>query len=100
MPILEYACKACGRTFEFLKLPTMAVGGAQPAPARPECRNEEVERLPSGFAVNTPEMRRARVKAARRQMRESRDYKDKQVAEAEYVRHHMEDHLPPKEPKK
>lgn len=89
MPILEYSCKACGHTFEFLKLPTTSVAVC------PECHSEDLERLPSGFAVNTPEVSRARVRAARRQLRQSKDHKDKQIAEAEHIREHMADHLPP-----
>jgi hypothetical protein len=36
--------------------------------------------------VSTPELTKARVKVARRQISESKDYKDKRVAVAEYVR--------------
>ena len=46
----------------------------------------------SGFAVNTLERTKANVKAARKQISQSKDHKDKQVAEAEYVKHHAEDH--------
>lgn len=89
MPILEYACKACGRRFEFLKLPTTTT-----APVCPDCRSRDLERLLSGFAVNTPERSRERVKDARRQLKESRDYKDKKVAEAEYIQEHIREHTP------
>jgi DNA-binding LacI/PurR family transcriptional regulator len=34
----------------------------------------------------------ANVKAARKQIVQSKDHKDKQVAQAEYVKHHAEDH--------
>jgi putative FmdB family regulatory protein len=89
MPILEYACKACGRRFEFLKLPTTIT-----APTCPDCQSGDLERLLSGFAVNTPEGSKARVRNARRQLKESRDYKDKQVAEAEYIQEHIREHTP------
>jgi len=46
----------------------------------------------SGFAVSTRERTETNVKAARKQMARSKDYKDKQVAEAEYAKHHAEDH--------
>ena len=46
----------------------------------------------SGFAVSTPERTNANVKAARKQMAQSKDHKDKQIAEAEYVKHHSEEH--------
>ena len=89
MPILEYACKACGRRFEFLKLPATTT-----APACPDCQSNDLERLLSGFAVNSPELSKARVKDARRQLKESRDYKDKKVAEAEYIQEHIREHAP------
>jgi putative FmdB family regulatory protein len=87
MPIHEYACKACGHRFEFLLLPSMKV-----APECPECHSQELERLLSGFAVNSPEMSRARVRSARKQFQQSKDYKDKQVAQEEYVKEHQQDH--------
>jgi putative FmdB family regulatory protein len=89
MPIFEYACKACGRRFEFLKLPTTTA-----APVCPDCQSGDLERLLSAFAVNTPELSKARVKGARRQLRDSRDYKDKKVAEAEYIQEHIREHTP------
>ena len=90
MPIYEYACLACGHHFEHLLLPA-----AKTDPTCPECRSSDLEKLMSGFALSTREMTRARVKAARQQFAQSKDTKDKQVAEAEYVKHHMEDHVPP-----
>ncbi|MET0214543.1 MAG: hypothetical protein ABW292_16145, partial [Vicinamibacterales bacterium] len=54
----------------------------------------DLERLLSAFAVNTPELNKARVKGARRQLKESRDYKDKKVAEAEYIQEHIREHTP------
>ena len=83
MPILEYSCTACGHQFEFLKLPTTAA-----APVCPECRSDALERRISGFAMSTPEMSKARVKAARKQRLESKDHKDKQIADAEELKHH------------
>jgi len=89
VPILEYACKTCGRRFEFFKLPTTTT-----APVCPGCQSGDLERLLSGFAVNTPELSRARVKDARRQLKESRDHKDKKVAEAEYIQEHIREDTP------
>jgi len=83
MPILEYSCRACGHQFEFLKLPTTAASARCPA-----CQGEDLERLLSGFAMSTPELTKARVKAARKQQLKSKDYKDKQVADAEEHDHH------------
>ena len=42
----------------------------------------------SGFAVNTAELSRARVKQARAAKAQSEDHKDKKVADAEEVRDH------------
>jgi hypothetical protein len=49
----------------------------------------------SGFALSTRDLTKARVKAARHTHTHSKETKDKQIAETEYVQHHMEDHLPP-----
>jgi len=90
MPILEYSCRSCGHQFEFLKLPA-----ATAAPRCPACQGEDLERLLSGFAMSTRDLTKSRVKAARTQFAQSQSTKDKQIAEAEYVQHHMEDHVPP-----
>ena len=83
MPIYEYECRQCGHQFEFLVLPS-----SNTTPACPECKGQELERLLSGFAVNTAELSRARVKQARAANAQSKDQKDKKVAEAEEVKHH------------
>jgi hypothetical protein len=49
-----------------------------------------LERLLSGFAVNSAEMSRARVETARKQIARSKDTKDKQVARADYEKEHRE----------
>jgi putative FmdB family regulatory protein len=87
MPIYEYLCKACGRQFEHLLLPA-----AKTEPLCPACQSRDLEKLMSGFAVSTRERTKATVKAARKQIAQSKDHKDKQVAAAEYARHHAEDH--------
>jgi putative FmdB family regulatory protein len=83
MPILEYACRACGHQFEFLKLPATADAARCPA-----CQGEDLERLVSGFAMSTPELTKARVKVARKQHVGSQEHKDKQIAETEEFDHH------------
>jgi putative FmdB family regulatory protein len=83
VPILEYSCRACGHQFEFLKLPGTANVAKCPA-----CQGEDLERLLSGFAMSTRELTKSRVKAARKQHLRSKDYKDKQVANAEEFDHH------------
>ena len=87
MPIHEYLCKACGRQFEHLLLPA-----AKTEPACPACQSRDLEKLMSGFAVSSLERTKANVKAARKEIAQSKDYKDKQIAQAEYVKHHSEDH--------
>lgn len=83
MPIFEYVCDACGLRFEFLKLPA-----ATTVPSCPTCQSTNLTRQQSGFALSTTELTRARVKVARKQQLESKDYKDKQVAQAEDFHHH------------
>ena len=87
MPIHEYVCKACRQQFDFLLHPA-----AKTEPFCPACQSRDLEKLMSGFAVSTVERTKTNVKAARKQIAQSKDYKDKQVAEAEYVKHHAEDH--------
>jgi putative FmdB family regulatory protein len=87
LPIYEYACRSCGHPFEFLSLP-----GSTAALACPVCHGEDLERLLSGFAVNSAELSQARVDVARKRMAGSRDTKDKQMAQAEYEKHHREEH--------
>ena len=57
-----------------------------------ECHGTDLERLLSGFAVNSAEMSQARVDVARKRIARSKDTKDKQVAQAEYEKHHREEH--------
>ena len=47
MPLYEYRCKACGRTFEQLRRMSEADRGVE----CPECRSEEVQRMLSTFAT-------------------------------------------------
>ena len=49
---------------------------------------EDLERLLSSFAMSSRELTKARVKAARKQQLDSKDHKDKQVADAEERDHH------------
>ena len=82
MPIYEYQCRHCGHQFEFLLRPP------DTAASCPECSGQDLERLLSGFAVNTTELSQARVVRARAAKVASADQKDKKVAEAEKVRDH------------
>jgi putative FmdB family regulatory protein len=92
MPIFDYSCRSCGHQFELLVLPS-----SKEAPACPTCGSENLEKELSGFAVKTREMSLARVKKARHQRAASRDFKDRQVAEAEHVKEHVAEYMPPRE---
>lgn len=87
MPIHEYICRQCGRRFEFLLLPARKTTATCP-----ECQSQDLERQLSGFSVSSPELSRVHVKKARTAALQSKDYKDKKIAEAEEVREHMHDH--------
>jgi len=87
MPIYEYECRGCGNQFELLVLPN------RPTPAIcPECQGEDLERLPTGFAVSSSEMTRERVKKAREARKASKNFKDQQVAEREHLIEHVTEH--------
>ena len=81
MPIFEYRCKACEHEFEALVLPH------KPATVEcPECHATDVEKLLSGFALSTDEIRQTNAKKSRQQQIAKR--KDAIVAEEEYRRNH------------
>ena len=85
MPIYDYRCRGCGQEFELLVLKgTVAVC--------PSCESQELEQMISGFAVSSKEISQANVKAARRQIAASSDYRDKKVAEAEEIKEHSHEH--------
>ena len=81
MPIYEYKCRHCANEFELLVL-----RGA--TAACPKCRSEDLEQILSGFAVSSEGIRMANAKAARRAAVKSKDFIDKRVADAEYVKKH------------
>jgi len=89
MPIYEYECKLCGNRFEFLVLPTV-----KDAPVCPQCQGTDLEKLLSGFAMSTTELTKSRVTKARAQRAGSKDFKDKQVAEAEHIQEHVREYMP------
>ena len=86
MPILEYACTACGHHFEFLKR------SSSPAAVCPSCGGENLERLLSGFAVNSLELTKGRVKTERKKREQSKDTKERRMAELAYAKEHMNEH--------
>lgn len=95
MPIYEYECKLCRHQFEFLVLPTV-----KDPPVCPECGSADLEKLLSGFAMSTTELTKSRVKKARAQRAGSKDFKDKQVAEAEHIQEHVREYMPEPSKKK
>jgi len=81
MPIFDYRCRKCGHEFELVVLKSTVV-------ACPSCEGVDLEQLLSGFAVSSDGSRQANAQASRRSQLTSREFKDKQVAEAEYVKKH------------
>ncbi len=86
MPIYEYECRACHNEFELIVL-------KDTVPACPACQGQDLERLLSGFAVSSEDLRAAHVKSARRAARQNRNFVDKQIAEAEHIREHVTEHM-------
>ena len=84
MPIYEYECRGCHHEFELIVL-------HDTVPACPSCQGQELERLPTGFAVASADISRARVKKAKAAVLRSKNYVDAQVAEEEHVREHMDE---------
>ena len=84
MPIYDYRCKACDKTFELLILKGTVA-------ACPTCKSKKIDQQISSFAVASADMTMARVAKARQKYSTSKERKDKQVAEAEAIAHH-DDH--------
>lgn len=81
MPIYDYQCRDCGHEFELVVLKSTVV-------ACPTCQGANLEQLLSGFAVSSDGIRQANARASRQAQLSSRETKDKQVAQAEYIKHH------------
>ena len=80
MPIYDFRCRQCGHQFEGLSRPQ------DPAVTCPSCKSEDLEKLLSGFAVNSAEKSAAAALDSRK--RQIRANKDKVVADEEYRREH------------
>lgn len=80
MPIFEYECRTCGHQFEALVGPTF------PAPTCPECQASDLEQKISMFAVSSEGTRNIALKDGRKRAESVR--RDKQIADAEYVKNH------------
>lgn len=83
MPIFEYECRGCGHEFERLVR-------SGDTPTCPECNSADLEKLLSLSSVSTPAMRAAALQKARIAGRPKR--RDQEIAHAEEVRQHMEEH--------
>ena len=77
MPLYDYSCRQCGRTFEVL------VRGEAASLRCPHCASADLERLPSLFAVNSAAVRQASLTRAR-QVNLGVE-RDKAIAHEEYV---------------
>ena len=80
MPLYDFHCRACGHEFEGLVRPQ------DPPVACPSCKGQDLERLPSGFAVSTAEKTAAAARASRK--RQVNANKDKVIADEEYRKEH------------
>ena len=83
MPIYDYRCRNCREQFELIVLKSTVV-------ACPACESQDLEQLVSGFAVSSDGIRQANARSARRAAVNSSDYRDQKVAEAEYVKKHVD----------
>ncbi len=86
MPIFEYRCGKCAHEFELLVLKN------SPVPACPACESRELEKLLSGFAVDSDGIRQTHIDKARRAYKASGALKDKKAEAVEYERKEREEH--------
>jgi putative FmdB family regulatory protein len=85
MPIYDYECRSCGSTFElFMRLPNAS--RADEAFACPSCHGTDLQRLVSGFAVNSDGTRQMHLNQARKLAQ--KEHRDKKHAEMESILHH------------
>lgn len=84
MPIYDYQCRSCGHRFDQL----VKLGET---PACPACGASDPQRLSSfSAAVSTGRTRQRALAGAR--VKAGAEKKDKDMAHAEYLRKHAEDH--------
>lgn len=87
MPIYDYACRGCGKIFELLVL-------KQTVLECPSCHGKELEQqLVTEFAVSSASRRQSNLQSARKRHKNSKDRKDKAIAEAEEIREHSQEHM-------
>ena len=86
MPIYEYRCGQCASEFELLVI------WSSPAVACPSCASQNVERLLSGFAVDSEGTRQTHLDKARSVHKASSQLRDQKVADVEYAKKEREEH--------
>jgi putative FmdB family regulatory protein len=79
VPIYEFKCRGCGRTFETLVLKNTT-------PACPECQSEDLERQLSVPAVKSESTHALAMKAAKK--RDAKQASENNRAQREYELHH------------
>jgi putative FmdB family regulatory protein len=79
MPLFDFKCRQCGREFEAL------VRAGQPAAC--SCGSNDLEQLPSGFAVSSSTIRKANLDAVREKGARAR--KEKLQADHSYMDKHI-----------
>jgi putative FmdB family regulatory protein len=84
MPIFEYQCRQCSQQFELLVLKGTVA-------ECPSCQSQELEQLLSTFGMSSDGQRQANALSARRANAQHKDFKEKNVAHAEYVQKHADD---------
>ena len=79
MPIYEYSCRACNAEFE-------ALVRSSTTPTCPECRSEDLQRVPSFSSVRSDATRSVVGKETSR--RDAAQARDRVFEQAKYERNH------------
>jgi putative FmdB family regulatory protein len=81
MPLFDFRCRQCGHEFEAL------VRSGKPATC--SCGSEDLEQLPSGFAVSSLTIRKANLDTVRQKGAQAR--KEKLRSDHSYMEKHIRD---------
>jgi putative FmdB family regulatory protein len=81
MPLFDFKCRQCGHEFEVL------VRAGHPAAC--SCGSNDLEQLPSGFAVSSSTIRKANLDAVRQKGAKAR--KEKLQTDHSYMEKHIRD---------
>jgi putative FmdB family regulatory protein len=81
MPLFDFRCRQCGQEFEAL----VRTG----SPATCSCGSDDLEQLPSGFAVSSSTTRKVNLDAVRAKGAQAR--KEKLRADHSYMQKHIRD---------